>query len=203
MYQDAFKKLELDEIATLLDRFNPAFQGAEFDPLETTILAQDIPFYKGYRLLDIADYAQNPPLRRFVVASKKDEIILNFTNVPIYGLNNDVPITLNKDNVSDYVRFFFNYVRGRHGRFIITEGIDDIQWREDPAPSIRKAVGSKLELLELQDENDDQYSLSATMMFKDSLFKAKINVSKDGLVSLSDEVLLEENIPVLDEMLGH
>jgi hypothetical protein len=37
------------------------------------------------------------------------------------------------------------------------------------------------------------------MVFKDSLFKTKVHVKKDGLVSMSDEELKIEGMPVLQD----
>jgi len=203
MYQEAFKKLELDEIATILDKLNPDIEGSVFDPVETTILAQDISFYPGYRLLDIADHAAMPPLQRYALYSTSDFFILNFSNEPIYALNQRLPITLNKENVSDYVRFFFTYVRGRHGRFIICENVDDIAWKEDPPPSARKAIGQMLVPVTLKEtDHEGSFILEATMVFKDSLFKSQVKIGPTGLVSLSDEELLVEDMPVLDDVFG-
>jgi len=203
MYQEAFTKLELDEIATILDKLNPEFDGSIFDPVESTVLAQDVPFYPGYRLLDIADYASVPAMRRFVLYSKDVFLILNFSNEPIYALNQKLPIKLSEDNVADYVRFFFTYVRGRHGRFIITEAVDDINWKEDPPPSARKAIGKMLSPVSAEKTDEDgNYHLNGCMVFKDSLFKSHIKVEPNGFVSLSDEELLVEDMPVLDDTFG-
>ena len=203
MYQEAFTKLELAEIATILDNLNPAFEGTTFDPVETTILAQDVSFYPGDRLLDIADYESHPPMRRFALYGPKDFTILNFSNEPIYEINQTLPIELNEENVIDYVRFFFTYVRGRHGRFIITEGVDDVNWRDDPPPSARKAIGKMLFPVELErvDEVGDFY-LKTCMVFKDNLFTSKVKIEPNGFVTLSDEELLVEDMPVIDDTFG-
>ncbi|MEZ5815312.1 MAG: hypothetical protein R3E13_11440 [Alphaproteobacteria bacterium] len=203
MYQEAFTKLELDETALILDRLNPEFDGSVFDPVETTVLAQNIRFYPGFRILDIADYGTIPPLRRFVLYSADMFSILDFSNEPLYALNQKLPIDLNENNVADYIRFFFTYVRGRHGRFIITESVDDINWKEEPPPTARKAIGKMLTpvKLEKKDENGN-YHLNACMVFKDSLFKSRIKVEPNGFVSLSDEELLVEDMPVLDDTFG-
>lgn len=203
MYQEAFAKLELAEIATILDQVNAKIDGTVFDPVETVILAQDLPFYKGYRLLDIADHASMPAMRRYVIYKPDDFVILDFTNEPIYLLNQKVPITLTEETVDDYVRFFFTYVRGRHGRFVITEGVDDIRWKEDPPPSARKAIGKMLFPIKvLNTDENGAFNLKSCMVFKDSLFQAKIKVQSNGFVALSDEELLVEDIPVLDDTFG-
>jgi hypothetical protein len=203
MYQEAFEKLELDETATILDRVNPAFDGTAFDPVEATIMAAEIPFYPGCRLLDISTHNAIPPLRRFVIYSPKEFSVLNFQNEVIYKFNDALPIRLNESNVATYVRFFFTYVRGKHGRFQICESIDDINWKEDPPPSARQAVGKMIKPVTLKEVTSEGiYKLEARMVFKDSLFKSEVEVKPDGLVSLNSEELLIEDMPVLDDTFG-
>ena len=202
MFQNAFEKLELADVATILDRVNPALDRTQFDPIETTIMAQDIPFYPGFKFLDIADYTSMPALQRFALYSPKKLVILNFTNDPIYRLNHDLPIKLTEDNVIDYARFFFTYVRGKHGRFLISEGVDDINWKDDPPPQARKGVGKLIHPVIIKTASADGYVLEACMMFKDSLFKSDVNVKANGFVSLSNEQLLVEDMPVLDDTFG-
>ncbi len=203
MHQEAFEKLELADVATILDQVNPLFEGMQFDPVETTVMAASLPFYPGYRLLDITDRTVMPPARRFVLFSAKKSIVLDFTNIPIYALNGELPIKLEEENVADYVRFFFSYVRGRHGRFIVTESIDDINWKDDPPPAARKAIGKMIKPLTLKEHSPDgRFYMEARIVFKDSLFKSDITIGKDGQVTLSNEELLLEDMPVLDDVFG-
>lgn len=203
MYKEAFSKLELAEVATIMDKLGPELEGAVFDPLETTVLAQDITFYPGYRLLDIADHSQQPPRRRFVIYSPARHFIVDFSNEPIYAFNRELPIALNESNIDDYVRFFFNHVRGRHGRFIIVEGIDDINWKNDPPMTARRAIGKMIAPVTLERiDEKGHYHLRVCIIFKDSLFRSAVRVEPSGLVSLSDEELLVEDIPVFDDTLG-
>jgi hypothetical protein len=208
MFQGVFKKLELAETATFLDQINPVLDGADFDAVETTVMVLDLPFYPGYRFVEISENTHYPPRKRFVICKNsqnlnEDEItVLNWTNAPVYKLNQDVPIALDENNVSEYIRFFFEYIRGKHGRFLITESVDDIRWKDDPPPQARKAIGKMLIPLSVQSIRDGNFYLHATMMFKDSLFKADVEVQPGGLVTLSNEELLVEDIPVQDDIFG-
>lgn len=208
MFQEAFKKLELEELASVLDHINPHLDGSPFDPVDTTALGIELPFYPDYRFLDLADYSTMPGKRRFVLfkdagnPDDNDVVVLDWTNEPIYLLNHNLPISLTAENIPEYVRFFFTYVRGKHGRFIVTESVDDINWKEDPPPQARKAISKMLIPLEVLKEENGKYYLKATMMFRDSLFKADIEVQRNGLVTLSSEELLVEDMPVLDDTFG-
>lgn len=199
---DQFVKLDLLECETVLEDINPALKGSHFHPATVTILAQEPKFYPGYRFLDLADYETVPNIRKFVLYKPGDVVVLNWTNEPIYALNEKAPILLDESTVSDYVRFFFTYVRGKHGRFIITENVEDILWRDEPPPAARKAIGKMLEPLHITERKGGDFKLIARMMFKDSLFKTTVNVQASGLVNLSDEELLIEEMPVVDDTFG-
>lgn len=204
MFQDAYIKLDRLEVEDLVERTKKSFDGVSFNPDNSVIMARDLPFYDGHRFFDLADHSFMPPSRRFIVMKDDDVTVLDFTNTPIYSLNSKAPISLNRDTVKDYVRFFFTFVRGRHGRFIIVESVDDIAWREEPPPAARKSISKLIQPIAFHssDKNDGSFYLQAQMMFRDSLFQADISVQPDGLVQLSNEVLLIEDMPVLDDTFG-
>lgn len=203
MQHEKFIKLEPEQKEKILEKLNPSFSGSIFEPEHTVILSQKISFYPGYDLLDIIDHSSMPALRRIVIYSKDDNFILDYSSSQIYDLNKIIPLKLDTNTAEDYVRFFFKYARGEHGHFLIVENIDDISWKDDPPPNARKAVGKMISPLSLiaRDEHGF-YVLSSCMIFKDSLFKTKITLDLNGIVSISDEHLLLEDIPVLDEIFG-
>ena len=206
MFQDAYIKLDRLEVEELLERTRKSFEGATFNPDNTVVMSRDLPFYPGYKFYDLADHTNMPPARRFFLAKDGDPevVLLDFTNMPIYTLNGKVPVQLNRDTVKDYVRFFFTFVRGRHGRFIIVETVDDISWREEPPPAARKSISKLIQPIAFHaaDKGDGAFYTQAQMMFRDSLFQADVMVKPDGLVQLSNEVLLIEDMPVLDDTFG-
>lgn len=202
MFQDAYVKLDKNETRDLVERLKDQFDGGAFDPGSTIVMARRLPFYKNSRFLDMADHRLMPPSRRFVIMIKDKATILDFTNAPIYALNSEVPITLNEETVIDYVRFFFSFVRGRHGRFLIVENVDDIPWRDEPPPAARKAVGKMISQVTVTSTETGIYHLTVYMIFKDSLFEALVDVMPDGQVIITKETLLVEDIPVIDDTLG-
>ncbi len=203
MYQNAFVRLERPETEELLNQVGPHFEGGEFNKDNAVILAQDFSFYPGYRFLDVANFENVPPQHRYVLYKSDDIIVLDWTNEPIYVLNDKLPIELNDNNIIDYARFFFAYIRGKQGRFVIVENVDDINWREEPPVAARKAIGSMLEPMHIfNKEKDGTYHLDICLIFKDSLFKSKVEIKVNGLVTLYDEELVVEDMPIADQTLA-
>ena len=209
MLADSFKKLTKTKAKKVLDDVNPYIDGSRFEPEGSTVMAQDVTFYPEYSFLDLSDYNSHPPRKIFALYkagsndNDKHVQILNWTNVPIYEVNESAPIQLSESNILDYARFFFSYVRGRHGRFLLTETVEDIQWREDPPPAARKAVAKMIEPMKIigQDE-DGAFHLRCCLMFKDSLFSARVKITPTGEVDISEEELVLEDMPVFDDTLS-
>ncbi len=203
MFEEAFIRLDAQECETVLGDINPALEGGDFDSGSVTILGQELSFYPGYRFLDMADYEVTPHFRKFVIYKPGAVIVLDWTNKPLYELNNKAPLELTKETIADYVRFFFTYVRGPHGKFSIIETVDDISWSEEPPPAARKSLGKMLQPVMINGKNgDNSFHLTACLMFKGTLYKASIFVTKDGRITVSDEEIIIDDMPVADDIFG-
>lgn len=203
MFYDAFIKLDRLQAAKMTELINPHLD-TKYDSETATLMIHNLSFYEGHYIVELTDHTQHPPIVRIVVCNDAGDVhILDWTNKPIFALNKSVPINLKDDRLLDYVRFFFHYVRGKHGRFLIIDNVDDIDWREEPAPAGRKALGKMIEPLQIKKkESDGTIIMSASIIFKDSLFAGEVHIKPDGHIVLQNEELLVEDIPVADDVFG-
>ena len=206
MFDEAFEKLDVNAVAIILDDVNKKIDGSIFDALETTILSIEVPFYPGYNFLHIADHATNPPLERYVFQKKdsRDFTVIDWNYKTIQKLNQDVPIDLNDENIFEYIRFYFQFVKMRYGRFTICESADNIKWKDEPSSEIKQALNQTLKPLQINEKRKDGvYKINSFMMMKDILFNVDIYVEPNGRVTMADQEVIIENVPVLDSALGH
>jgi hypothetical protein len=205
------RQLSKREAASVLKAVNPAIDLADFDSGDCLIYSKNLDFYPGYRLLDINSRAGDPVQRVFVIYCDDERFeVLDWSNKPIYRLNDQVPIKLDRDNVHDYVRMFFALVKGRKGRFHIVESIEDLDWKDDPPPSARKAIGNMLMPLTLVDSpdnnsgdnHDSAWHLRGVFNYRDMLFQSDVHVSTYARVRMDNEEILVENLPIFDENLA-
>ena len=202
MFDRAFEKLEGNAAKAMLDLINPKLDRGPF-PGGAQVLKYDLSFYEGYSLIQITDHMIHPPQNAAALIKEREVIILDWTNAPIYTLNENVPVKLTQDTVKEFVKFFFTYVAGRHGRFLICDGVDDVAWKDEPAPAARKAIAQMIKPVTITARDPDgTFHLRANMMFKDSLFESNIHVTPQGQVSLSGEELLVEDMPVMEDRFG-
>lgn len=203
MFKDAFIKLDSAQAAKLAEVVNPHLD-IKFDAARVTAMTHNLSFYQGWYVAELSDHDQSPPVLRIVVCNDKGDVVpLNWSNAPIYKLNKLAPLVLNDNTLLDYVRFFFTFVRGKHGRFLIVDNVDDIDWREEPAPAGRKALSKMIAPLTLKSRDIDGTStFTSSIIFKDSLFASEIVVKPDGHIEMKNEELLVEDIPVADDVFG-
>ena len=208
MFQDTLIRLEDGDPDVLLERINPLLEGSPFQAQTADIYSRDVSFYPGYRFLKICDQGVTPAHIKNVLYSENDVIVLGGGNEFIYALNDRLPIILTADNVCDYVRFFFTHVRGKKGRFVVVETIEDIPWKEEPPPSARRAIGNMIKAVSYCDpvdlgtsisaENGSHY-VEACFLFKTALFLSFVEIKSNGRVQVVQEELLVEDMPVLDD----
>lgn len=195
-----WKKTDAEAAARILSEVNNFLEPVPFRPEQTTLRVLPLPFYKGYELYELTDLSAVPAARKFAIYKPGDVNVIDWTNQVIYDVNEKAPITLTERNVAGYVKFFFNYVRGRHGRFMIIETIDDIRWQVEPPLQGRKVMQDMLTPVTVTGQDGDgTFHLEAFMVFKDSLFKTRVHVRPDGMVSMSEEELKVEGMPVLQD----
>ena len=193
-------KLDTKDKETLLAAVNPYITPVPFKVENTTVRKRALPFYKDFAFYELSDMSTVPGARKYALSNGKSVYMVNWTNAPIYEVNEIAPITLDEQSVVDYVKFFFAYVRGRHGRFVIVENLDEIKWQNEPPRQGRKMIKEMLRpVTYLNTDKNGNYKLEAFMVFKDALFHTLIHVAPDGEVTMSDEEIKIEGMPVIQD----
>lgn len=200
MYKIDWQEVDAEEVPRMIAEIRQKVPDLPFDETASA-RKHDLPFYAEFYLLEFfEDGNDDKDPFKALYAPGLGVFPLNWTNMPIYTVNEKAPIVLSRELAPTYVKFFFDYVRGRHGRFLIVENADEINWKEEPPAKGKEALNRMISDVSIFDEKDDgTLSMQAYMVFKDSLFKANVHVEKTGLVSLSDEQLVVEGMPIHED----
>lgn len=200
MYNPNWEDVDFNEAPALIDRVNRELKERQFDAITTIARRHNLPFYAEFNLYEFEDNGSEPPFIRRALVNGDQAFILNWTNSPIYTANEAAPINVTEDNAADYVKFFFNYVKGRHGRFVLVDNASEIAWNGAVPEKGKEAIGKIIEPVAVTGMEDGKIILVAYMVFKDSLFRANVHVERDGMVSLSDEALVVEGMPIIEDV---
>jgi len=178
MFDTPFTALAPDAASALLADIAPALGGVALAPETTDIRVADLPIYDDYRLLAVRDGAAPEPNVRYLLAAPGDTVPLNWTNEPIYAVNERAPIKVEDATVIPYAKFFFHFVRGQLGCFLIVEKPQDLDWLPEAPKAQRDAVNTLLSPVVNQGLGEDNlYTLTATVIFKNALFRTDIKIA--------------------------
>lgn len=210
MFQEVYEKLENKNKNNILGfiaktQSSANLGGDALDGDNSTVIRCPIDFYPSHFLYEISDNKSMPPITRYYVIDEdnKECTLLEYSSECIYKVNAALGVYLTIDNVKEYIKFFFKFARGRHGRFVVLDSVDDMHWQEEPPLAARRAISTMItpiEILQIKDNNS--FECSACFVFKDSLAKAKIKVHQNGQVEISDEEILVEDMPIIDDSFG-
>lgn len=201
MFNNIWEEIDPEDVPRLVAEINRELKDKEFDAATTIGRRTQLPFYAEHELIELVDTGTDDPVFiRRALYRPGDFQILTWANAPIYTTNEKAPISVSEENAPDYVKFFFNFVKGRHGRFVIVEHVDEIAWDGNVPEKGKEAIAKILQPVTVTSNEDGRITLVAYMVFKDSLFRANVHVERDGMVSLSDEALVIEGMPIIEDV---
>ncbi|BBB91662.1 MAG TPA: hypothetical protein PKA28_09155 [Methylomusa anaerophila] len=151
-------------------------------PEQSEIKVAKLPFYEEYRLYQYTDKTVEPAAVYYYLYKPGDARLLNWTNAPIYLLNEDGAFKLTIETVIDYAKFFFYFVRGDLGMFIIVEKPQDLVWLPEAMEEEKAAVENLLMPVTYKGiDEKNRYVLSCTIIFKDALFRSDIIIAREDI----------------------
>ncbi len=145
---------------------------------KTTVQVADLAFYDEFKLYALSDTTLPAPNTRYVLHKPGDVSVMNWTNEPIYSVNERAPIKVDRKTCIPYAKFFFHYVRGQLGRFIIVEKPDEVTWLSNANEKEKADVAARLMPVTYKGiGRDNLMTLTATVVFKNALFKTDIKLA--------------------------
>ena len=205
MFADAFIKVEHGSAAEILDQVNPLLDGSPFDTYLTNIVRHPVDIYDGWSLVEVSHYGTNPPQKVSFLYKKGETqrpiIILDGTDKSILEINKITKLKLKKDEITFYLKFYFEYVMGQYGRLKIIETIDSIDWLEELSLSAKKNLGKIVLPIEIKGlAHTGEYQVTANTVFKNALFRTDFLVSIQGEIIVQDRELLIDDLPIIDDI---
>src|SRR3984957_16410122 len=173
-----FETLDPAAIKKLTDDIAEDIAPVKFSEGKVTGQVASVPFYDEFKLYALSDTTLPPPNTGYMLYKPGDISLMNWTNEPIYSVNERAPIKLDRKTVIPYAKFFFHYVRGQLGRFIIVEKPDEVVWLSNANTKEKANVAERLIPVTYKGiGRDNLFSLPATVVFKNALFRTDIKIA--------------------------
>jgi hypothetical protein len=173
-----FETFAPDAAKQLLSAIASEIEPVVLSPDKTTVQAASLPFYDEFKLYALSDATLPAPNTRYMLYKPGDVSLMNWTNEPIYSVNERAPIKLDRKTAIPYAKFFFHYVRGQLGRFIIVEKPEEVVWLANASDKEKADVAARLIPVTYKGVGrDNLFTLTATVVFKNALFSTDIKIA--------------------------
>lgn len=178
MYEAPQTQLDPNAAQAILAEIAPAILPVKLPHDKTLVQVADLPFYKDYKFYALTDMTLPPPNVRYMLYKPGDISLMNWTNEPIYSVNEKAPIILDRKTLVPYAKFFFHFVRGQLGRFVIVEKPEDMIWLPNANDEEKAKVATHLMPVTYKGiGRDNLFTLTCTVVFKNALFRTDIKVA--------------------------
>jgi hypothetical protein len=169
----------------------------KISPDKAMIQVADLPFYDEFKFYAISDTTLPAPNTRYMLHKPGDLSLMNWTNEPIYRVNERAPIKLGPKTVVAYAKFFFHYVRGQLGRFIIVEEPGEVVWLANANAQEKADVAEHLIPVTYKGIGPDNlFTLTATVIFKNALFRTDIKIAPCEMDVFDPEIGAFEHLTI-------
>lgn len=150
-------------------------------------------FYTAHRLMELQFVRDHGVERAFVLDGPERTRWLNGESNPIHEVNKAESLALTDSTVGDYIRFFFNFLRGDSGAFVLIDSAEDIGPRD--AADNEKTLALALEtardrakpLLRRGSDAAGRWLVDATVAYDGYLFDASVALERNGEVEMIDD----------------
>jgi hypothetical protein len=156
----------------------------------TAFRATDLRFYEGVKFVEVTVLKDRKSM--FCLCDNMDAnstYVMDWTNRPIYTVNDKGCVRLTEENVADYLGFFFACVQGPYGPMTVVELLEA---PEDATEEVKAAVADILKMCPPRVVGRTPtmgFVVYAGMLFKDCVFKTRMTVSQTGLIRIVDHEL--------------
>ena len=194
-----FKFQPLDEAATqaMLADIATDISPITLPAGKTVIQSAPLEFYDDYKIYAVSDTTLPQPNTRYMLYKPGDVSVMNWTNEPIYSVNERAPIKIDRKTSIPYAKFFFHYVRGQLGRFIIVEKPEEVVWLSNATAAEKAEVNKRLMPVTYKGiGRDNLITLTATVIFKNALFKTDIKIAPFEMDVFDPEIGAPEHFTI-------
>lgn len=194
-----WQRLDRDASIKVIDSVKSDTNAGMFAIGTSEVQRGRLSFYKDYSAYKVTNYASLPSFTFEYLSDGAFFHYMDGTEEPIHTVNDKGVLTLNAQNVIDYLTFYFGHVGSDEGDIIVVNNPHDMPLLDSLDPEAYDAVFSHHNPPEVT-EKDGKLTVE-TDLYKDSqLVRALIEVTHKGRVSIKDQKMIMHELLNADPM---
>lgn len=188
--QAMWTRLKRDEAHQVLERLSGHRDAIVFSREATEVSVRDLPFYAGWRLYRLINYATMPTFSLTYLGNGAEFHSLDGTANPIYAVNAKAPVMLSVHNVISYLDFFFSNVQGSEGDIFLIKDPQKMPFMASLTASQQNTITTSFRPLQVGGIENGVFRITGTLYYGGGLIASAIHVQADGRLGFQDQQLL-------------
>jgi hypothetical protein len=167
----------------------------------SVITGRLLPFYPGFRLLEISESARNGGRRARYLHRHPYAVRLDFTSPPMHEVSRK-HLSLTREHVVDFAKFFTGNLAADAGRFRIVEKMSDFVWQSPPGEAVLRKVRENLLSLSTQSVEalaGGSFRLKVSMLYGNTLFVTTLEIDRNGMFKMVEDLPVAKDLPIVPE----
>lgn len=157
------------------------------------VTSHALPFWSDHELIRISGFNQRRLYPAYFIAKPDSDSLmyLDGGSEPIHHLNAMESLTLDEENVRQYLMFFCFFVHGDEGGFLILDANNSL-----PVRRLRAALKKEdAAPMAIRRRDDDGWEMDASLAYGRGLYRAVFSVKRSGLVEMLEDTPLDKIAP--------
>ena len=190
-----WKRLEKDDVLTVLDKLGSDENAIVFSKDYTEVVWDELSFYSHFQIYRLVNYATMPSFTMEYLSNGNVFIPLDGTANPIYAINAEAPIKLTENNIVDYLTFFFNHVRGGDGEIYLVPDAHTMPFLDTLDEQLQQNIIDHHKPIEIGSNTvTGEFVVRGTLYYGGCLISATISVAADGRLAFKERDVLLRGI---------
>ena len=160
-----------------------------------------VPFYKDYFVYKVTNFASLPSFSFEYLSDGTYFHYLDGTEAPIHAVNDKGVLTLDKNNVMEYLSFYFDQVGGEDGDdIVVINNPHDMPLLDSLDAASYDAVFKQHKPAEIHyDGGFDAYEIETDLYTDSQVVRAKIEVNTKGRVTIKSQKMTMNEVLASDQ----
>ena len=153
-----------------------------------------LPFYKNAYDVYVKCFTTRPVITKEYVCDDEHVFETDGEEETLIKINRALSLELDSENVAAYAAFYFKQVAVNDSFAVLALTPDDIIG-EDFDEELRETLKNLISAPRVR-KTESGFIVSGFILLEDTLFKADLKIEKKGAVSIDNEKIIYENLPV-------
>jgi hypothetical protein len=197
MSENKWNRVPKEQAHQILKTVSSSADSAVFSEQLTEVTWKNLSFYNNLKRYRLTNYATLPCFTMDYLGDPDSEKFYPLDGLAntIYDANEQDKISLTKENIIDYLDFFFDQVQGPDGDIYLIKTPQDLPMLSSlPENQQQSVIEHHKGLVVNSDIKPGEFHVTGTLYYDGSLISAMINVQESGKLAIQDQTLLLHGI---------